>query len=98
MGALPPISVRAKIHDKRRAPARKILFRFKLGGNAHVHFGPKRRHSVSYSIILSASNCIEVGTVMPRALAVLRLMTNSYLTGLCTGRSPGFSPLRIRSI
>ena len=27
------------------------------------------------------------GTVMPSALAVLRLMTSSYLVGACTGRS-----------
>ena len=32
-----------------------------------------------------------------RAFAVLRLMTSSYLVGACTGRSAGFSPLRMRS-
>jgi hypothetical protein len=26
----------------------------------------------------------------------LRLITNSYLVGACTGRSAGFSPLRMR--
>jgi hypothetical protein len=31
------------------------------------------------------------------ALAVLKLMTSSYLLGACTGGSAGFSPLRIRS-
>src|SRR6516225_4639460 len=30
-------------------------------------------------------------------LGVLRLITSSYLVGACTGRSAGFSPLRIRS-
>ena len=30
-------------------------------------------------------------------LAVLMLITNSYFVGACTGRSAGFSPLRIRS-
>jgi hypothetical protein len=29
--------------------------------------------------------------------AVLRLITSSYLVGACTGRSAGFSPLRMRS-
>src|SRR4029450_11096716 len=29
----------------------------------------------------------------PSALAVLRLITSSYLVGACTGRSAGFSPL-----
>src|SRR5262249_19238492 len=37
------------------------------------------------------------GTVRPSDLAVLRLMTSSYLVGACTGRSDGFSPLRMRS-
>jgi hypothetical protein len=30
---------------------------------------------------------------MPSALAVLRLITSSYLVGACTGRSAGFSLL-----
>src|SRR5262249_32033855 len=34
-------------------------------------------------------------TVRPSALAVLRLIASSYLVGACTGRSAGFSPLRI---
>src|SRR5262245_19047444 len=37
------------------------------------------------------------GTSMPSALAVLRLTTSSYFVGACTGRSAGFSPLRMRS-
>ena len=32
---------------------------------------------------------------MPSAFAVLRLITSSNLVGCCTGRSAGFSPLRI---
>ena len=50
-----------------------------------------------YSITSSAMASSDGGTVRPSALAVLRLMTNSYLVGVCTGRSAGFSPLRIRS-
>ena len=37
------------------------------------------------------------GRSRPSAFAVLRLITSSYLTGSCTGRSAGFSPLRMRS-
>ena len=44
------------------------------------------------------SNWAIYGTVRPRAFAVLRLMTSSYLVGACTGRSAGFSPFRMRSI
>ena len=37
------------------------------------------------------------GDLMPSAFAVFRLITSSYLVGDCTGRSAGFSPLRMRS-
>src|SRR5262245_619206 len=48
--------------------------------------------------ITSSSRASSVGgTSRPSALAVLRLITNSYFTGACTGRSAGFSPLRMRS-
>jgi hypothetical protein len=30
-------------------------------------------------------------------VVIFRLITNSYLVGAWTGRSPGFSPLRMRS-
>src|SRR5262245_6162232 len=50
-----------------------------------------------YSITSSARASRVGGISSPRALAVLRLMTSSYLVGACTGRSAGFSPLRMRS-
>src|SRR5262245_59610909 len=50
-----------------------------------------------HSITSSARASSVGGTSMPSALAVLRLMTSSYLVGACTGRSAGFSPLRMRS-
>src|SRR5579872_4995710 len=51
---------------------------------------------VRYSITSSARAITVGGILRLRALAVLRLMTSSNLLGACTGRSPGFSPLRIR--
>src|SRR5262249_23418883 len=51
------------------------------------------RHSITSSARASSLS----GTVNPSALAVFRLMTSSYLVGACTGRSAGFSPLRMRS-
>jgi hypothetical protein len=51
-----------------------------------------------YSITSSARPSTVAGISRPRAFAVLRLMTSSYLVGACTGRSAGFSPLRMRSI
>src|SRR5215831_19049896 len=50
-----------------------------------------------HSITSSARASKVGGTSRPSALAVLRLITNSYLVGACTGRSAGFSPLRMRS-
>src|SRR5215471_4387265 len=50
-----------------------------------------------HSITSSARASSVAGTSRPSALAVFMLMTSSYLVGACTGRSPGFSPLRMRS-
>src|SRR5262245_22842401 len=50
-----------------------------------------------HSITSSARVSNVVGTSRPSVLAVLRLITSSYLVGACTGRSAGFSPLRMRS-
>src|SRR5215813_6450684 len=50
-----------------------------------------------HSITSSARASSVGGTSSPSALAVLRLITSSYLVGACTGRSAGFSSLRMRS-
>jgi hypothetical protein len=50
----------------------------------------------SHSITSSAVICMINGTARPSFLAVFRLITNSNLLDCMTGRSPGFSPLRIR--
>ena len=49
----------------------------------------------THSITSSASNCRELGTSRPSALAVCMLMTNSHLVDCKTGMSAGFAPLRI---
>src|SRR5215469_1409677 len=66
-------------------------------GGLHVRYGPIADIGSGHSIISSARASSEGGTVRPIALAVLRLITSSYLVGACTGRSAGFSPLRMRS-
>src|SRR5262249_39169765 len=66
---------------------------------------PRGRHAAEqrdeltppHSITSSARASSVGGTSRPSALAVLRLITNSYFVGACTGRSAGFSPLRMRS-
>src|SRR5262245_48933267 len=50
-----------------------------------------------HSITSSARASTAGGISRPSTLAVLRLITSSYLVGACTGRSAGFSPLRMRS-
>src|SRR5262245_53253429 len=60
---------------------------------------PKQRDERAslHSINSSARPDNGSGTVSPSALAVLRLRTKMYLSACWTGRSPGFSPLRMRS-
>src|SRR5262249_6234280 len=66
---------------------------------------PRRRRAAEerdelappHSITSSARPANGSGTVSPRALATLRLMTRVYLSARWIGKSPGFAPLRIRS-
>jgi hypothetical protein len=54
-------------------------------------------HSATrYSITSSATPRSVGGTVMPSIFAVLRLIASVNLVGCMIGRSPGFSPLRMR--
>ena len=52
----------------------------------------------SYSITSSAIAIRPDGMAKPRAWAVFKLMTNSNWVGVCTGRSAGLSPLRMRPV
>src|SRR6516165_2578554 len=56
-----------------------------------------RRNKEHHHSITSSARASSVGgTSRPSTLAVLRLITSSYFVGTCTGRSAGFSPLRMR--
>ena len=57
---------------------------------------PSSHGVASYSITSVARSSVAVGTSMPSAFAVLRLSTISMRVDCCTGRSAGFSPLRMR--
>jgi hypothetical protein len=62
---------------------------------------PEQRDELAplhYSITSSARPDRGSGTVMPSALAVLRLMKSSTLVACWTGRSAGFSPFRTRPV
>src|SRR5262249_18119083 len=65
---------------------------------------PRRRtaeqrdeRAAPHSITPSAGASRGGGPSRPSVLAFLRLISSSYLVGACTGRSPGFAPLRMRS-
>src|SRR5262249_53506251 len=60
---------------------------------------PEQRDELAapHSITSSARASTVVGTSRPSVLAVFRLIVSTYLVGACTGRSAGFSPLRMRS-
>src|SRR5262245_3885896 len=51
-----------------------------------------------HSMTSSAAEMIAGGISSPSAFAFWRLMTKSILLGSMTGRSPGFSPLRMRPV
>jgi hypothetical protein len=57
---------------------------------------PQGGHPPHHSITSSASASNLSGISRPSALAVLALITSSNFVGSRTGRSPGFSPLRMR--
>jgi hypothetical protein len=62
-------------------------------GKFHLNLPLRSDHSIT-----SSARASRVGAILtPRDLAVLRLMTSSMLVGNSTGRSAGFSPLRMRS-
>src|SRR5258707_7284485 len=73
----------------------------KLGPAILTPFFPQEethapQHLHLYSIIRSARSRNDSGMVRPSAFAVLRLIVSLNLVGNTTGRSPGFSPFRIR--
>ncbi|MEH2569791.1 hypothetical protein V1289_009418 [Bradyrhizobium sp. AZCC 2289] len=57
-----------------------------------MHCNNKKLYSITSSAVASRVG----GTASPSARAVLRLSTSSNLVDRITGKSPGFSPLRIR--
>ena len=72
--------------------ARAMCHKRLMHRSKHVH-----RIAMPYSITSSARCWRCKGTSRPSALAVLRLITSSNLTGAWTGSSLGFAPLRMRS-
>src|SRR5262249_30615621 len=87
-------SGRAQVPNRRK-PARLLCLRRNRPRRA-----AEKREKVApanHSITSSARANSAGGMVRPRSVAVLSLMTSSYLVGACTGRSSGLAPRRIRS-
>jgi hypothetical protein len=68
------------------------------GVHARQHAATERWTNRDYSITSSAIDRRLSEIFTPSALAVLRLITSSNLLDCTTGRSAGFSPLRIRAV
>ena len=81
-GNRPPAS--PLLRARRKRPRRR------RAAEQHDEFAP------FHSITSSASASSVGGMSRPSVFAVLRLMTNSNLVDCITGRSAGFSPLRMR--
>ena len=67
------------------------------GATSDVCFVPIADMTKFYSITTSAVASSAGDIASPSALAAFRFTTSSYFVGACTGRSAGFSPLRMRS-
>ena len=85
--------------------ARRRIAGFGLNGSSREtsRAGPaadidtSKEQPLAYSITRSARRKMDGGIVSPRALAVFMFMENSNLVGSSTGRSAGFTPLKILS-
>jgi hypothetical protein len=87
MSAMPPIATELVLRNE---PSRSVT-------SGLMHCSKRRASVLAHSITSSARASNVGGTSRPSALAVFKLTISSYLVGFCTGRSAGFSPLRMRS-
>src|SRR5215468_5748484 len=83
-------------HEHAHAPHGLALLRARCE-RPHSRAAEQRdERAPPHSITSSALACSVSGTVSPSAFAVLRLTTSSNFADCWTGKSAGFSPLRIR--
>jgi hypothetical protein len=81
-------------HGSRR-PVLKVVWPRRLPSSM-TRFDPNRSSHSIYWITSSAVASSVSGTMRPKALAVSRLMESCTFVTCCTGRSAGFSPLKMR--
>src|SRR6266511_1176784 len=88
--------VRGRAHEHADAPHPLALLRARRERPRSRAADKRDELAALHSITSSARASSVGGTSRPRVLAVLRFITSSNLVGCITGKSPGFSPLRIR--
>jgi hypothetical protein len=102
----PALAAATRPRPMKGFPGASLGFSSRLAGSAicskkdrcNRHFLALQHLTSSYSSITSSARSrIDGGTARPSAFAVLRFTAISNLVGNCTGRSPGFSPRRMRS-
>jgi hypothetical protein len=94
----PPVRIVLRLpHQRADAPHPFALLRARCEWPCNRRAAEKRDElAASHSMTSSASARRFGGTSRPSAFAVFRLITSSNLVGCMTGRSAGFSPLRMR--
>src|SRR5215475_2640063 len=86
-------------HEHADAPDPPVLLRARRERPRRRRAAEQRDECAAlHSITSSAMASSPGGKLRPNTLAVLRLITNSNLVDWMTGRSAGFSPLRIRPV
>ena len=88
----PPGGEIADHRHRRLLRTRRERPRNRRAAEKRVELAPP--HSITSSARSGSADVI----VNPIFFAVFMLITNSNLVGVCTGSSPGFSPLRMRSV
>ena len=99
-----PVAVRAQQPPKPTigylGPNTRSLARLRARGERPRRRATEQRDELAalHSITSSAVASRDGGTLRPSVRAVCRLITNSNLVGCITGKSAGFSPLRMRPV
>src|SRR5262249_19337138 len=89
--------VRTAVHEHADAPHALALLSA-CSERPRRRAAEKRDEVAALHSITSSARASSVGgTSRPSALAVLRLITSSYLVGACTGRSTTLPPRKMRS-
>src|SRR5262249_27923469 len=87
-----------EIREHADAPHPLALLRVRRERPAGRSTAKQRDERAAVHSITSSARASSIGEISrPRALAVMRLRTNSNLVGCSTGMSPGFAPRRILS-